>query len=145
MLTVRSPLPVEPEYPPIVHCNNKLFVVHNHEPVWLFEAKPRRRVRLAKLAQPAIGCWPLPEVIWAKSDGVKLVGLVHDMDAKGIMDLWVGKANARGSYRRGEAQVQDQGRVGIVVLLVRVWFADIGRADAQDGVILEDPPMESTG
>ena len=119
-------------------------MVHNHESVWLFEAKPRRRVRLAQLAQSAIGSWPLPEVIWAKSDGVELVGLIHDMNAEGIVGLWVGEANARGSYRRGETQVQDQGRIGIVVL-VEGWFADIGRADAQDGIILKDSPMESTG
>lgn len=75
---------------------------------------------------------------------MELIGLVHDMDAKGIEGLWIGEANARGSYRRGEAQVQDQGRVGIVVLVV-VWLADIGGADAQDSVVLKDPPMESTG
>ena len=75
---------------------------------------------------------------------MQLVGLVDDMNAEGIEGLGVGEANARGSYRRGEAQVQDQGRVGIIVLVLVVgWLANIGGADAQDGVVLEDSPMEA--
>lgn len=56
LTTVWSAISVKSDYSSIMHCDKYLLMTHNHEPVWLFEAKAGRRVRLAQLAEPAIGC-----------------------------------------------------------------------------------------
>jgi len=69
---------------------------------------------------------------------MELVRLVDDINAQHIVLLGVGKAYAGSAYRRGESQVQNQRRIGIVLFL-----ADIGGANAQDGVILEYSPVKA--
>ena len=120
-----------------MHGNDQLVGVDDGQPVRVLEPKPRGRMRPAGISKPALCRGPLAEVVGPQGDGPQLVGVVNDKDAERILVFMVGKPHAGRPYGGGEAQVQDERRIGLFLA-----FADVGDADAQDGAVVEHPPEE---
>lgn len=119
---------------------DNLVCTHSDETMWVLEAEGASQVRLASIAKTIFGGRPFSKVVWSQGYSVEVVGVVKDEDVEGIVLCRVGECDTRCAYGGWEAQVQDQVGVGGVLLL-----ADIGGADAQDGVVLQHPPQKTPG
>jgi hypothetical protein len=66
---------------------------------------------------------------------VQIIRVVDYIDAERIMALGISKAYAGSSYWGRETQVEDERRIGILLLL-----ANIGDSKTEDSAILQDAP-----
>jgi hypothetical protein len=64
-LTLVGSVPVEFQNAAVMHGYDQLVRADNCQPVRMLEPKAWRRVRLARVAEPAIDRRPLPEVVWS--------------------------------------------------------------------------------
>lgn len=135
-----SPVPVKPYQAPIMEGDDHLMRADSGEPMWVLEAEGASQVCLAGVADAVLGRGAFSEVIGPQDDGVEMIALVEGEDMEGIVLGGVSKGDARSSDGVGKAQVQDE-----VCVLGGLLFGDVGGADAQDGVVLEDAPEEAPG
>lgn len=135
-----SPVPVEPDQAAIMEGDYDLMGADSSEPMGVLEAECSSQVCLAGVANAVLGRRAFSEVVGPQDYGVEMVAVVEGEDVEGVVLGGVGKGDARGSYGVGKAQVQDEVRVRGALL-----FGDVGGADAQDGVFLQDAPEEAPG